>query len=87
MFANNLLSFSCWYVCFYSFLPVCEGVSRARGSAVLVILSTILLPSKSQVAYTVFWINLFWGSFKCICSRLFSMIKNFLTVLTAYVFT
>ena len=27
----------------------------------------------------------FWSSFKCICSRLFSMIKTFLTVFTAYV--
>ena len=30
---------------------------------------------------------LFWGSFKCICKRLFSMIKKFLTVFTTYVFT
>ena len=59
-----------------------------------VILSAILLPKKSPVASSYFWIGLFecifeciFLSFKCICSRLFGMIKTFLAVFTTHVFT
>ena len=44
----------------------------------LLILLEILLPVKSPVASAVFWIT-FWSRFNCICCRLFSMIKKFLT--------
>ena len=51
------------------------------------ILSTMSLPLKSRVASTVFLIYSFRHSFRYICCRLFSMIKKFLAISTAYAFT
>ena len=48
--------------------------------------STILFPIRSPVSSAVFWIAIF-ESFKCVCSRLFHMIKKFMAVFTAYGFT
>ena len=46
------------------------------------ILSAILFPIKSPVASAIFEVNCFyWSSFKWTCSRLFSMINKFLTIL------
>ena len=47
-----------------------------------VILSTILLITKSPVAFAVFVNCCFWRNFKCICGGLFSVIKNLLNALS-----
>ena len=51
------------------------------------ILLAMLLPIKSAVASAFFLNYYFWSSFKCICCRLFGIIKKFLTIFTIYVFT
>ena len=48
-----------------------------------VILSTIVLPIKSPVAYAAFWITLFEEAFNASAVDFFNTIKTFLTVLIA----
>ena len=69
------------YVFFYHLFLFFGDVFEA-----FLILSAILFPIKSPIASAVFCMTLF-QSFKCICGRLFSMIKKFpATIFTIQVF-
>lgn len=53
---------------------------------IFAIFLSILLLIKSPVVSSLFFNCSFWSSFKCNCSRLFSLINKFLVVFTAYFF-
>ena len=82
------------FPCWVTYILFSVSVSRSSVSELLcgevleifvVILSEILLIHFSQLTrrFCRFLNCFFWASFKCICGRLFSMIKKFVDVFTA----
>ena len=72
---SNIFFLICnWIILRWSFWGSCNSISNFISNQITIYFCSFLNFS-------------FWRSFKCICSRLFSMIKKFLTVFTAWTFS